>query len=88
MAVNMYLEEGLSYRGVCDELDIPDMKTVRMWVKNYHLYGEEGLKERRGQKKCSIQDKPRKQTITLEEQIIRLKAENEYLKKWLNIERS
>ncbi|WP_155835591.1 helix-turn-helix domain-containing protein, partial [Saccharococcus caldoxylosilyticus] len=46
--VMMYLNEQLGYRKVAKRMGIKDPKRVRIWVKNYQQYGEEGLKERRG----------------------------------------
>jgi transposase-like protein len=87
-AVKMYLDDGYGFQAVAKKLNIPDKKSVRRWVKNYNTLGTEGLEERRGKSSLAhTKGKPRKKPMTLEEQVKRLQAENEYLKKYLGLER-
>ena len=86
-AVKLYLEGELSYKAVADRLRIPDTRTVRLWVKRYREEGVSGLEEKRGKSpKPTGTGRPRKRQMSLEEEVIRLRAENEFLKKWLEIE--
>ena len=82
-AVMMYLNGQLGYRKVAKRMGIKDPKRVRIWVKNYQQYGEEGLKERRGKTISSKRGRPRKKPLTVEEENRKLKAENEFLKKFI-----
>ncbi|WP_235605568.1 helix-turn-helix domain-containing protein [Saccharococcus caldoxylosilyticus] len=86
-AVMMYLNGQLGYRKVAKRMGIKDPKRVRIWVKNYQQYGEEGLKERRGKTISSKRGRPRKKPLTVEEENRKLKAENEFLKKFIALKR-
>jgi transposase len=85
--VMMYLNEQLGYRKVAKRMGIKDPKRVRIWVKNYQQYGEEGLKERRGKTISSKRGRTRKKSLTVEEENRKLKAENEFLKKFIALKR-
>jgi transposase len=85
--VMMYLNEQLGYRKVAKRMGIKDPKRVRIWVKNYQQYGEEGLKECRGKTISSKRGRPRKKPLTVEEENRKLKAENEFLKKLIALKR-
>ena len=74
-AVKMYLEEGLSSSKIAKLLDLSSKNRVLLWSKRYEEFGMEGLKERRG--------RPKKNFNSIEEEMEKLKAENEYLKKLL-----
>jgi transposase len=85
-AIKLYTEEGMGYKSIAKELGIKCHKIVQRWVKHYQNEGVSGLDEKRG--KSSVRKKgPRKHPITLEEENERLRAENEYLKKWLGLGR-
>ena len=88
-AVTLYIQEGLSYRAVADKLNIPSSKTVRLWVKSFVAEGEAGLEEQRGKALGVLSGKgrPRTRQETLEEENLRLRAENEFLKKWLGLDK-
>lgn len=79
-AVQMYLECGLGYKRVANELNIPEA-SIRRWVKYYENEGMAGLEEKRGKSKSLSKGRPRKNLLSPEEELIRLRAENEYLKK-------
>ncbi|WP_018248140.1 helix-turn-helix domain-containing protein [Orenia marismortui] len=78
--VKIYLKGKMGYRTIKRRFDIGSTSTIRNWVKNYRLNGEKGLENKmRTRKNKSKKD-------SSEEEILRLKAENDYLKKLLNIE--
>lgn len=58
-----------------------------LWVKRYKEFGEDGLKERRGSAKGLSKGRKRNRDLILEEENLRLKAEVEYLKKLIQVER-
>ncbi|SMF86792.1 transposase [Paenibacillus uliginis N3/975] len=72
--VAMFLEEGLGYKTVAKDLGIDD-RMVRRWVAHYEREGIEGLKEKRGASTGSKNGRPKK-AKTLEEEVLRLRAEN------------
>lgn len=85
-AVGMFLEEGLGYKTVAKALGIND-KMVRRWVAHYEKEGIEGLKEKRGTATGSKKGRPKKQALTQEEELLRLRAENALLKKLWELQR-
>ena len=85
-AVRMYLENGLGYKRVAKELSIPEA-SIRRWVKYYENEGRAGLEEKRGKSKGVNKGRPRKNPLSSEEELIRLRAENEYLKKLWALQR-
>ena len=72
---------------IAKELGLTDGRRVMLWIKRYKEFGEAGLKERRGAAKGLSKGRKRSKELTLEEENIRLKAEVEYLKKLLQVER-
>ena len=84
-AVAMFLEEGLGYKTVAKTLGIDD-RMVRRWVAHYEREGIEGLKEKRGTSTGSKNGRPKK-AKTLEEEVLRLRAENALLKKLWELQR-
>jgi transposase len=84
-AVAMFLEEGLGYKTVAKALGIDD-RMVRRWVAHYEREGIEGLKEKRGTSTGSKNGRPKK-AKTLEEEVLRLRAENALLKKLWELQR-
>ncbi len=87
IAVKMYLEKGMGYKSVANELQIPDHSMVRKWVKNYKTLGAEGLEERRGKTRTPFTGRPRTKKLTLEQEVQKLRAENDFLKKLLLLQR-
>lgn len=59
------------------------LKGVFLCSKRYEEFGMEGLKERRGSVKSPLRGRPKKNFNSIEEEMEKLKAENEYLKKLL-----
>ena len=86
-AVRMYLEEGIGRTTFAKELNLSSNKRVLLWVKRYNEFGEDGLRERRGITRGLQKGRPRKRQLSLEEENQRLKAEVEFLKKLLILER-
>ena len=86
-AVKMYLEEGIGSNTLAKELNLSSNKRVLLWVKRYNEFGEDGLRERRGITRGLQKGRPRKRQLSLEEENQRLKAEVEFLKKLLILER-
>ena len=86
-AVKMYLEEGIRSTTIAKELNLSSNKRVLLWVKRYNEFGEDGLRERRGTTRGLQKGRPRKRQLSLEEENQRLKAEVEFLKKLLILER-
>lgn len=86
-AVRMYLEEGIGSTTIAKELNLSSNKRVLLWVKRYNEFGEDGLRERRGITRGLQKVRPRKRQLSLEEENQRLKAEVEFLKKLLILER-
>jgi transposase len=69
------------------ELGLTCHKIVLRWVKHYQNEDFSGLEEKRGKSIGPYTGRPRKRLSSLEEENMRLRAENEYLKKWLGLER-
>jgi transposase len=86
-AVRLYLEEGMGSTTIAKELGIPSHKIVMRWVRHFQNEGLEGLEEKRGKSRGFRKGRPRKHPMSLEEENIRLRAENDFLKKWLGLER-
>ena len=85
--VKMYLEKGIGSTTIAKELNLSSNKRVLLWVKRYNEFGEDGLRERRGITRGLQKGRPRKRQLSLEEENQRLKAEVEFLKKLLILER-
>jgi transposase len=83
-AVKMYHEEHKGVETIAKELGLPSHSYVRRWLKAYAEKGPEGLKDQRSMpaKEGKKRGRPPKAN-SLEEENLRLRAENEYLKKLL-----
>jgi transposase len=88
-AVTLYIQGGLSFRSVAEMLNISSPKTVRLWVQHFEAEGEAGLEEKRGKALGIVTGKgrPRTRPETLEQEMNRLRAENDFLKKWLGLDK-
>lgn len=86
LAVKRYIEDGMSYRRVAEEFQIHEQMIMR-WCKKYRELGVNGLEEQRGSYKGPSKGRPRTKELSKDDEILKLKAENEYLKKLLNLER-
>lgn len=87
-AVKMYLDDGISSNRIAKLLNLSCKNRVLLWVKRYNELGEDGLRERRGSTKSILRGRPKKKFNSIEEEMERLKAENEYLKKLLESRRA
>lgn len=83
-AVDLYLKKGLGYKSVAREMGIDDT-LVRRWVKHFEAEGLKGLEEKRGKAKGPGMGRPRTRPEDPEAKIKRLEAENEMLKKLLQM---
>lgn len=72
-AVRMFLEEGKTKAEIREILGLSEGR-VKIWVKQYRQEGEAGLHKPRG--------RSRKQAESVEEELSRLRMENELLKKF------
>lgn len=82
--VDFYLKKGWGYKSVAQEMGI-DESLVRRWVKHYEAEGLKGLEEKRGKAKGPGKGRPRTRPEDPELKIKRLEAENELLKKLLQM---
>ncbi|MDR9858002.1 helix-turn-helix domain-containing protein [Paenibacillus sp. VCA1] len=85
-AVQMYLHKGMGYKSVAKELGITH-KSVQRWVKYFQEEGIQGLEEKRGKAKGPLKGRPRTREQSVEAELHRLRAENEYLKKLWALQR-
>jgi len=80
--VKKYLYEGWTKREIMDQFRISSSMLHR-WVTHYKNEGIQGLEEKRGRTKSLRKGRPRKNPLTTEQELERLRVENEYLKKLL-----
>ncbi|PUA40832.1 transposase [Paenibacillus elgii] len=85
-AVNMYLKQGMGYKSIAKELGITH-RSVQRWVKYFQEEGVKGLEEKRGKTTGPLKGRPRTREQSVEEELHRLRAENEYLKKLWALQR-
>jgi transposase len=85
-AVQMYLENGMGYKRVARELNIPEA-SVRRFVNRYEKEGMSGLADKQGTTKGLNTGRPRKTPLSPEQELVRLREENEYLKKLWALQR-
>ncbi|TKI54557.1 helix-turn-helix domain-containing protein [Brevibacillus antibioticus] len=74
-AIEMRLQ-GMTKQQVADELGIVDVQRLKVWMRQFRLYGDFGLMDHRGRRKEYV-DKDRYLKL--------LEMENAVLKKWLKI---
>src|SRR5699024_4728423 len=86
-AVKMYLEEGIGSTTIAKEFNLSSNKIVLLWVKRFNEIGEDGLRQSRGTTRRLQKGRHSKRELSLEEENQRLKAEVEFLKKLLILER-
>jgi transposase len=68
-------------------LKVKNQRMINEWVNKYERLRKERLKDKRGAKKGMGKGRPRKTSLTLEEENQILKSENLYLKKLLEQKR-
>lgn len=86
MAVKRHIEDGVSYAKVSKEFGIHEQMIIK-WCKKYRVLGKSALNEQRGTVKSPLRGRPVTKEITQDEEIVKLKAENEYLKNLLKLGR-
>ncbi|MEK5082112.1 transposase [Bacillus sp. FSL H8-0515] len=82
--VDLHLNDGMGYHTIAREMNI-DKNQVRRWVNHFQTEGMTGLEEKRGKAKGTGMGRPRIRPEDPESKIKRLEAENEMLKKFLNM---
>ena len=82
--VDLHLEEGMGYNLIAKELGI-DKNQVRRWVNHFNNEGMMGLEEKRGKSKGIGMGRPRTLSEDPETKIKLLQAENEMLKRLLEM---
>jgi len=81
-AVKLYLEDGISSTRIAKMLNLSDHKRALLWVKQYRDKGETAFdQDNRGLKRGIGKGRPKKTFRTIEEEVIYLRLENEFLKK-------
>lgn len=75
-AVRLHVEDGWTYRQITEHFGIQDKDRVKKWMRKFRELGDYGLLDQRGRKE-EYRDQDR--------YVIRLKRENEVLKKCLKI---
>ncbi len=78
-AVRLYEEGSLSYQTVAERMGIRNCSQVKQWVKKYR--DGSGFEDGRGKSKGLIRGRPKTQFASVEEELIYVKAERDYLKK-------
>lgn len=68
---------------ISKKYNIPYDIIVSRWIRKYREFGEIGLDDNRGKYKGLNKGRPRKSEISTEERILKLEAENAYLRKIL-----
>jgi transposase len=80
-AIELHLK-GLGKFTIAKELNIGRSIIIR-WVQHYEREGLAGLEEKRGKATSTRKRRSKNNPLSLEEKLVRLQAENEYLKKLL-----
>lgn len=84
--VKAILDEGLSFLEAAKRFGFTSHSNVKNWVKAYRTLGEEGLHDGRGKGQKKVRAKV-PAGLTIEQENAWLRAQNEYLKKLLKLER-
>ena len=81
--VRRALEEGVSYAQLAKDHELSSDRLVQSWVRTYRRLGEDGLKPNPKGRPPKDRDAPEELTdmARLEQENLRLRAENDYLKK-------
>ena len=89
-AIRKFLYENIPARTIAREFNISCHKLILNWVNIYEKFGEEGVKDKHhktSSKKELENKKPKTKESSTEDELRRLRAENEYLKKLLKLGR-
>jgi transposase len=84
-AVNMYLKDGLSIDNITRELGLKSHSYIQRWLKKFNEFGEDGMEDMRGKTKSPRRGRPKKDPDSLEEKLLLLQCENDYLKALLKL---
>lgn len=84
-AIKLYAEEGLSITSITEKLGLPDDSYIRRWLKKFQSAGETGLDDGRGKTISPRRGRPKKNPDSMEEKLLRLQCENDYLKALLQL---
>ena len=85
-AVKLYLEgQNGGCKVLSKSLGLNDHRMLMRWVEKYKVQGEAGLEDMRGKIKSPFRGHPRTVSVTLEDENLRLRAENEYLRRLLEL---
>ncbi len=85
-AVEMYLSG--EYGGIdtlTKTLGLKSHSQIKSWIAKYKESGIKALDSQTGKAKSISKGRPRKTSLSKDEEIIKLRAENDYLKGMLNI---
>lgn len=85
-AVDMHFKKGMGIKTVAKELGLHH-STIQLWVRRYREEGAQGLEEKRGKATGPLKGRPRTREQSVEAELYRLRAENEYLKKLWALQR-
>lgn len=66
---------------IAKKYDIPKDYMITRWTRTYKELGVDGLGENRGKATGILKGRPRKTNLSIEEKILKLEAENAYLRK-------
>jgi transposase len=72
-AIQIFLEGKLTQKAIAEQLGIRDPERIKKWVHDYRQEGPLGLRRVKG--------RPRKQKEGVEAELVRLRMENDLLKK-------
>lgn len=85
-AVEMYLSgEHGGINTLTKNLGLKSHTQIKQWIAKYKELGVKGLESQTGRTKGISIGRPRKKFLSPEEEIVRLRAENEYLKGIMDI---
>jgi len=72
-------------KALSEKLGFRSHNMLTQWLKKYNEFGIAGLANKRGKTLSPMRGRPQKHYDSPEEEILKLKVENEYLKKLLEI---
>ena len=72
-------------KALSEKLGFRSHNMLTQWLKKYNEFGIAGLENKRGKTLSPMRGRPQKHYDSPEEEILKLKVENEYLKKLLEI---
>ncbi|MGG3508820.1 helix-turn-helix domain-containing protein [Paenibacillus lautus] len=76
----------MGFKTIAKELGIT-YAIVQRWVRHFEREGVAGLEEKRGSFSSTLKGRPRTKEQSVEEELLRLRAENEYLIKLWELQR-